>query len=183
MAKALTCSNGGLFLLVGGRNHQAICFLKNFGFIDVWELKPEGLRTLGLWGGVILAKGFNDWGRQAMSLLNYNLAFARQRPNTKQPVIKKQSSKKQKLEKTLFNLELCASGLLVQVKGIREVGGATDKEAHIVHTVHIIFQEQYFVARSLISNVDNVFGLHSMCVFFYPQPSDAAKCTVWSWIL
>jgi hypothetical protein len=51
-----------------------------------------------------------------------------------------------------------------------------DKEA--VHTINIIFQRQYFVARCLSSYVGNVFGLRStdMLLFsLYPQASDVGK--------
>jgi hypothetical protein len=49
---------------------------------------------------------------------------------------------------------------------IRGMGEAADREAYYVHTVNIISQRQYIVGCCLISYVDNVFGLHSMCVCF-----------------
>jgi hypothetical protein len=57
--------------------------------------------------------------------------------------------------------------------GIREVGGLADKTTYIVRelTIDIISQQMYFVARCLISCVDIVFGLHSVC----PQASDVGK--------
>jgi hypothetical protein len=62
-------------------------------------------------------------------------------------------------------------------QGIRGVGRVVDKEAYTVHTINIIFQRQYFVARCLISNVGNVFGLHSIlyAFSFYSQASDVGK--------
>jgi hypothetical protein len=61
----------------------------------------------------------------------------------------------------------------VEGKGIR---GAADKEAYTVHIINIISQRQYLAARCLISNVGNVFGLHSILFFsFYPQASDVGK--------
>jgi hypothetical protein len=55
----------------------------NFGWMDVWDLNPEGLGSLWLttsviWGEIILAEGLNDWGRRTVPLLNYALAFALQ---------------------------------------------------------------------------------------------------------
>jgi hypothetical protein len=63
----------------------------------------------------------------------------------------------------VIGANLCARDPLeVTGKGIREVGGVTDKEACTVHTINIISQRQYFVAHCLSSYV----GLHSMCVCF-----------------
>jgi hypothetical protein len=45
-------------------------------------------------------------------------------------------------------------------EGIEGLGGVADKEAYTVHTINIISQRQYFVARCLIAYVGNVFGLH-----------------------
>jgi hypothetical protein len=42
--------------------------------------------------------------------------------------------------------------------------GEADMEAYTVCTINIISQWQYFVARCLITCVDNGFGLHSMCM-------------------
>jgi hypothetical protein len=53
----------------------------------------------------------------------------------------------------------------VKGKGIRGAGGVADKEAYTVHTINIISQRQYFVARCLSSYVGNVFGLHSICIY------------------
>jgi hypothetical protein len=62
---------------------------------------------------------------------------------------------------------LCARDPLeLKGKGFRGVGGVADKEAYTVHTVNIISQRQYFVARCLISYVGNAFGLHSICICF-----------------
>jgi hypothetical protein len=33
-----------------------------------------------------------------------------------------------------------------------------------IHTTNVIFQQQYYVARCLISCVGNIFGLRSACV-------------------
>jgi hypothetical protein len=52
--------------------------------------------------------------------------------------------------------------LEVKGEGIRRLGGVADKEAHTVHTISIISQRQYFVARCLISCVGNVIGLRSI---------------------
>jgi hypothetical protein len=68
---------------------------------------------------------------------------------------------------TVVGVNLCARDPLeVKGMGISGVGGVADKEAYTVHTINIISQRQYFVARSLSSYVDNVFGLRSICVFF-----------------
>jgi hypothetical protein len=62
---------------------------------------------------------------------------------------------------------LCAQDTSeVKGKGIRGMGEVADKEACAVQTINIIFQRQYFVARCLISCVNNVFGLHRVCVCF-----------------
>jgi hypothetical protein len=56
----------------------------NYGWMDVWEFKPEGLGSLwrmasATWGGgIILAGGLYRWGRRAVPLLNYALEFALQ---------------------------------------------------------------------------------------------------------
>jgi hypothetical protein len=47
------------------------------------ELNPEVLGSLWLmasktWWGITLAEGLHDWGRRAVPLLNYTLAFALQ---------------------------------------------------------------------------------------------------------
>jgi hypothetical protein len=63
---------------------QLVLCERNFGWMDVWELNPEGLGSHWLmasatwWWGVNLAEGLHDWGRRAVPLLNYNLAFALQ---------------------------------------------------------------------------------------------------------
>jgi hypothetical protein len=68
---------------------------------------------------------------------------------------------------TVVGTNLCAWGpLKVNGKGIGGVGGAADREAYTIHTINIISQPQYFVARCLSSCVDNAFGLRSMCVCF-----------------
>jgi hypothetical protein len=48
----------------------------------------------------------------------------------------------------------------------QRVGGIANKEAKTVHTLNIVSQRQYFVARCLSSFVGNVFGLHSICFCF-----------------
>jgi hypothetical protein len=62
---------------------------------------------------------------------------------------------------------LCVRGpLKVTGKEIRGMGEAADEEAHTIHTMNIIAQRQYFVARCLISCVGNTYIhtslLHSM---------------------
>jgi hypothetical protein len=65
-------------------------------------------------------------------------------------------------------------------KGIRKVGGAAAKKAHIVHSVNVIFQQQYFVAGCVISYVDNIFGVRGTCLRFPSshKPVTLAKLTV-----
>jgi hypothetical protein len=58
---------------------------------------------------------------------------------------------------------LCARHTL-QVKGM-DIGGVGGV-AETVHTINIISQRQYFVARCLVSYVGNIFGFHSICVCF-----------------
>jgi hypothetical protein len=67
---------------------------------------------------------------------------------------------------TVVGANLCARDPLQEKgRGIRGAGGVADKEAYTVHTKkNIISQRRYFVAQSLISCVDNVFGLHRTCV-------------------
>jgi hypothetical protein len=75
-------------------------------------------------------------------------------------------------------MNLCVPRPLeVNGKGIRGVEGAADNEAYTVHTINIISQRQYFVARCLSSYVGNVFDLHSTCVCFpsTPQASDVGE--------
>jgi hypothetical protein len=56
---------------------------------------------------------------------------------------------------------------LLAVKGKAIIGGGiAGKDAYTVHTINIISKRQYFVARCLISSVNNIFGLHSMFVCF-----------------
>jgi hypothetical protein len=65
---------------------------------------------------------------------------------------------------TLVGMNLCIPHLLeVKGKGVRVVA---DKGAYTVHTINIIFQQQYLVANCLSSYVSIVFGLHSMCICF-----------------
>jgi hypothetical protein len=54
------------------------------GWMDIWELNPEGLGSLWLiafaicgedFVGIILVEGFHDWSRQAVPRLNYTLAW------------------------------------------------------------------------------------------------------------
>jgi hypothetical protein len=61
----------------------------------------------------------------------------------------------------------------LEVKG-KGIGGVADKEAHTVHSFSIISQQQYFVARCLISYIGTVMPLvYIVHVFsFYPQASD-----------
>jgi hypothetical protein len=64
--------------------------------------------------------------------------------------------------KTIVVANLCVrSPLDVKDKGIRGVGGTVDKDTCTVHTINIISQWQYFVARCLSSYVGNVFGLNT----------------------
>jgi hypothetical protein len=49
----------------------------------IWELNPAVLRSLWLmafatWGEITSAEDLHDWGRRAVPLLNYTLAFALQ---------------------------------------------------------------------------------------------------------
>jgi hypothetical protein len=62
------------------------------------------------------------------------------------------------------------------------VGGAVHKDANTIHTINIISQRQYIVARCLISCVDDVFGLHSICVCVSSTHKlvTLAMRTVWS---
>jgi hypothetical protein len=65
--KALTCSNWGLLVLVGGDPiRQLVLYERNFGCMDVWELNPERLGSLWLmvsatWGG-----GGSFWLKSSM---------------------------------------------------------------------------------------------------------------------
>jgi hypothetical protein len=50
---------------------QPVLYEKNFGWMHVWELNPEGLGSLWLmasvtWGEIILADGLHDRGRRAV---------------------------------------------------------------------------------------------------------------------
>jgi hypothetical protein len=54
---------------------------KDFGWIAFWGLNPEVLWSLWLMasatcGEITSAEGLHDWGRRAVTLLNYTLAFA-----------------------------------------------------------------------------------------------------------
>jgi hypothetical protein len=55
------------------------------------------------------------------------------------------------------------------------MGGTAEKKGHTVRAMDIILQRQYFAARSLRSCVSNVFDLHSICVCFHLQSSDAGE--------
>jgi hypothetical protein len=47
--KALTCSDKGLLLLMGGCPiRKFVLYESNFGWMDFWELNPEGLGLLWL---------------------------------------------------------------------------------------------------------------------------------------
>jgi hypothetical protein len=62
---------------------------------------------------------------------------------------------------------MCARDPLeAKCKGIRGVGEIADKEADTVHTINIISQRQYVVARCLSSYCGYDFGLQS--IFFLP---------------
>jgi hypothetical protein len=62
----------------------------------------------------------------------------------------------------VIGANLCARDPLeVKGKGIRAIRVVADKEAYTVHSINIISQRQYFVARCLSSYAGNVFGLHS----------------------
>jgi hypothetical protein len=69
---------------------------------------------------------------------------------------------------TVVGANLCVRRPLeLKDKRIRGVGGIADKEAHTAHTIKIISQRQYFVARCLISFFGNIFGLlHSIRIRF-----------------
>jgi hypothetical protein len=67
---------------------------------------------------------------------------------------------------TVVGANLCVRRPLeINGKGIRGVRVAADK-AYTVHSINIIFQFQYFVARCLSSYVSNIFSLHSMPTCF-----------------
>jgi hypothetical protein len=56
---------------------------KDFGWMALWGLNPEVLWPLWLmasatWGEITSAEGLHDFGRRAVPLLNYTLAFALQ---------------------------------------------------------------------------------------------------------
>jgi hypothetical protein len=53
-----------------------------------------------------------------------------------------------------------------KVTGSEGLGGIADKEEHTLHSLDVIFQWQYFVARCPSSSVGKVFGLHSICFCF-----------------
>jgi hypothetical protein len=73
------------------------------------------------------------------------------------------------VKRTVVGANLCVWGPLeVKGKGIKGVGGVADKEAYTVHTINIISQRLYFVARCLIPYVNNAFGL---CVFVFLLPT------------
>jgi hypothetical protein len=62
---------------------QLVLYEKDFGWMAFWKLAPEVLGSLWLMAsatleGITLAEGLHDWGRQAIPLLNYTLAFALQ---------------------------------------------------------------------------------------------------------
>jgi hypothetical protein len=61
---------------------------------------------------------------------------------------------------------VCSTSLEVKGKGIRGVGGVASKEACTVHTINIISQRQYFVARCHSSHIGNVFGSCRICICF-----------------
>jgi hypothetical protein len=82
----------GALLLVGDYpTRQLVLREKDFGCVALWELNPGVMRSLWLkasaiWGGGTLTEGLHDWGRRAVTLLNYNLAFALQlRKSTENP--------------------------------------------------------------------------------------------------
>jgi hypothetical protein len=56
--------------------------------------------------------------------------------------------------------------LEVKDSGARGTGGVADEEAYTVHSINIVSQRHYSVARCLNSCVGNVFGLHTMYVSF-----------------
>jgi hypothetical protein len=54
---------------------------KDFGWMALWALNLEILGSLWLmasttWGEITSAEGLHNWGRRAVPLLNYILAFA-----------------------------------------------------------------------------------------------------------
>jgi hypothetical protein len=83
----------------------------------------------------------------------------------------------------------CRRGESVRSRTVRSKGQGDQKgrrgSRYTVHTINIISQRQYFVASCLWSCVGDVFGLHSICVYF---PSSHklvtyAKRTDWSRVL
>jgi hypothetical protein len=62
-------------VVTGGNMNPFGCSLrKDFRWMCVWELNPEGWDTFG-WkplrrgGGIVLAESFHDWGRRAVPLI------------------------------------------------------------------------------------------------------------------
>jgi hypothetical protein len=85
VVEVLYFSKKGAILLVGDYPiRQLVLYEKDFGWMVFRELNPEVLGSLWLmasatWGGgIILAESLNDWGRRAVSLLNFTLKFALQ---------------------------------------------------------------------------------------------------------
>jgi hypothetical protein len=82
--KALTFSDKGLLLLVGDCPiMQRVLCKKDFGWMALWGLNREPLGSLWLmvsatWGEITWAEGLHDWGRRAVPIFNYTLAFASQ---------------------------------------------------------------------------------------------------------
>jgi hypothetical protein len=82
--KALTFSDQGLLLLVGDYPiRQRVLCKKDYGWMALWGLNTELLGSLWLmasatWGENHSVEGLHDWGRQAVPLLNYTLAFSLQ---------------------------------------------------------------------------------------------------------
>jgi hypothetical protein len=78
---ALTSSHKGLLLLVGDCPiRQRVLCKNNFCWMALWGLNPEFLGSLWLmasatWGDITSAEDLHDWGRRAVPLLNYTLAF------------------------------------------------------------------------------------------------------------
>jgi hypothetical protein len=77
--KALTCSEYGLLLLVGGWSHLSFAKRTFVGWMsESWTQKDWDRSATSGRGEIILAEGLHNWGRRAVLLFNYTLAFALQ---------------------------------------------------------------------------------------------------------
>jgi hypothetical protein len=115
--------------------------------MGVWELNPEGFGSLwlmasGTWGGIILAEGLHDWGRQAVLLLNYTLASAYQlRKSTESLSQGSRVAVNQSLHRLGCHfrgkVDWPAEHQFSSVKGCKSVPLNENRQAYII--VHIIF--------------------------------------------